>query len=237
MTKDSVIEDRVGVVHSFEPLGSFDGPGLRTVVFLSGCPMRCKYCHNPDMLQGGGEKMTARQVVEKCMRYRAYTKGGGVTLSGGEPLMQGEFTESLLELFRQKRVHTALDTAGSIYNERALSLASLVILDIKQTASQAFEELCSYPWDNTMRTLEYLKKKRKRFWVRQVIVPGITDGEDNVRRLKEMAKGAEKIELLPYHTMGVHKWEKLGIAYPLSGVKEPTKATMDRLNGIISGKE
>lgn len=225
-----------GYVHSFEPLGSFDGPGLRTVVFLSGCPMRCKYCHNPDMLFSQGEEMSVSQVLDKCDRYRVYTKNGGVTLSGGEPLMQGEFTRQLLSELNKRKVHTALDTAGSFYDEEALSLASLVILDIKHTLEEEFEKLCAYPWDNMKRTLEFLKRRRKKFWVRQVIVPGITDTEDNIRRLKEMAKGAQKVELLPYHTMGIHKWEKLGIDYPLKGVIPPSKATMEILNNIIHGE-
>ncbi len=226
--------ENFGYVHSFEPLGSFDGPGLRTVVFLSGCPMRCKYCHNPDMFgEASGEKMSVNAVVEKCLRYRAYNRGGGVTLSGGEPLLQTEFVTDLLKAFKVRRGHTALDTAGSVYSEEALSLASLVILDIKHTNEAAFKELCGFSPDNMLRTLEYLKKQRKRFWVRQVIVPGITDGEDNIRKLKVMATGAEKIELLPYHKMGVYKWEKLGLSYPLAGVSEPTAETMQRLNALL----
>ena len=225
-----------GYVHSFEPLGSFDGPGLRTVVFLSGCPMRCKYCHNPDMLGGGGgEKMSVSAVVEKALRYRAYNSGG-VTLSGGEPLMQEEFVVGLLRELKKKRIHTALDTAGRVYCEEALSLASLVILDIKHTDEAAFKELCGFAPDNMLRTLEFLKKKRKKFWVRQVTVPGITDGEDNIKKLKQMAFGAEKIELLPYHTMGVYKWEKLGLSYPLEGVKEPSPETMNRLNALLNDR-
>ena len=230
-------DELIGYVHSFEPLGSFDGPGLRTVVFLSGCPMRCKYCHNPDMFgAAGGEKMTVGEVVDKCLRYRAYNRGGGVTLSGGEPLMQERFAAELLREFKKRRIHTALDTAGSVYSEEALSLASLVILDIKHTDEAAFKELCCFSSDNMLRTLEYLKKKRKRFWVRQVIVPGITDGEDNIKKLKAMAKGAEKIELLPYHTMGVYKWEKLGLSYPLANVSEPSAETMQRLNALLNDR-
>lgn len=223
-----------GYVHSFEPMGTLDGPGLRTVVFLSGCPMRCKYCHNPDALTfGGGKEMSAEQVVERCLKDRAFTARGGVTLSGGEPLMQGEFTREILYLLKKKRVHTALDTAGSIYDEKALLLARLVILDIKHTDEKEFEKLCGYTMDNTLKTLEFLKRKKLAFWVRQVTVPGITDGAENLKKLATLSRGAEKVELLPYHTMALHKWEKLNLDYPLKGVKAADSELMARCNSQL----
>ncbi len=233
MTLKQATEKEVyGFVHSFEPVGTHDGPGLRSVVFLSGCPMRCKYCHNPDALSfGGGERKSARQVAERCLKDRAFTSG--VTLSGGEPLAQGEFTREILRLLRKKRVHTALDTAGSVYDEAALELAGLVILDIKHTDEREFEKLCGYKMDNTLKTLQFLKRKKIPFWIRQVIVPNITDGSENLKALASLSFGAEKVELLPYHTMGVHKWEKLNMPYPLAGVKAADSELMQKCNAEL----
>lgn len=225
-------EEAKGFVHSFEPLGAFDGPGLRCVVFLAGCPMRCRYCHNPDMLESGaGKLMSVKEVADRVCRDRAYIEG--VTLSGGEPMLQREFTLELLKTFKRRRLHTALDTAGSVYDERILDLSSLVILDIKHTDKGEFARLCGYDADNTFKTLEYLKKSGKPFWIRQVIVPGITDGEKNIRALARMSEGAQKAELLPYHTMGVDKWEKLGLSYSLYGVSPPSKEDMARAEGVL----
>ncbi len=227
-------EEVYGYVHSFEPVGTHDGPGLRTVVFLSGCPMRCKYCHNPDALAfGGGERTSAEKVVERCLKDRAFTSGGGVTLSGGEPLAQGEFAKEILRLLKRKRVHTALDTAGSVYDEEALTLAKLVILDIKHTDKDEFQKLCGHKIDNTLKTLEFLKRKKIPFWIRQVIVPNITDDSNNLKELARLSLGAQKVELLPYHTMGVHKWEKLNMPYPLSGVKAADKDLTERCNAEL----
>lgn len=225
----------LGRVHSFETLGALDGPGLRVVVFLSGCPMRCKYCHNADAMTGDGEIMSADAVVEKCLRYRAYTQDGGVTLSGGEPLFQTDFAVDILKKLKKRRIHTALDTSGSVYSEQALSAADLVILDIKHTEAAEFEKLCGFPTDNTLKTLEFVKRNKIPFIVRQVIVPGITDGEENLKRLSEMAEGAERVELKPYHTMGVYKWEKAGLNYGLKGVPAASKEVMDRANAILEG--
>ncbi|MCI8613297.1 MAG: pyruvate formate lyase-activating protein [Clostridia bacterium] len=224
--------DIYGCVHSIEPVGAHDGPGLRTVVFLSGCPMRCKYCHNPDAAVGGGARMSAKEVVDRCLKDRAFTNG--VTLSGGEPAMQRRFALEILKSLKRRRIHTALDTSGSVYDEEILKACSLVILDIKHTDAAAFENLCMHGADNTFKTLAYLKKNRIPFWVRQVIVPGITDGEENLKNLAQLSVGAEKVELLPYHTMGIAKWEKLGLDYPLKGVPAADDALMKKCNEIFS---
>lgn len=223
-----------GRVHSFETLGALDGPGLRTVVFLSGCPMRCRYCHNADALfPDSGAEMTVDEVVRKCLRYRSYQKNGGVTLSGGEPLLQAAFTTALLKAFKKHRVHTALDTAGSVYCEEALINACLVLLDVKHTDAEQFEKLCAYPMDNTLKTLRFVQEHKIPFWIRQVIVPGITDNEQNLKRLAALSRGAQKVELKPYHTMGAYKWERAGLQYTLDGVPAASNECMERVNRIL----
>lgn len=209
----------MGRVVQFEHLGALDGPGLRSVIFLAGCPIRCKFCHNADMLDPrAGREMTVEAVLAETARYADYCTGG-VTLSGGEPLLQTEFAIGLLSAYKAAGVHTALDTAGTVYSEAALTLADIVLLDIKHTSPEGFYALTGGDMAATLQTLAYLRAHRKRFWIRQVMVEGITDREEQLLRLKEMAAGAEKIELLPYHTMGAGKWSALGIEPPLKGMR------------------
>lgn len=229
-----------GSVHSFETLGALDGPGMRTVVFLSGCPMRCRYCHNPDTWEKDGKNiMNAAEVFQRIKRMKPYFgKSGGVTLSGGEPLLQTEFAIEIFWLCKEDGIHTALDTSGAIITaqtETLLDLTDLVICDIKHTDKEAFGELTSYSMDSLLAFLKLCKKLSKRLWIRQVIVPGITDNEENILMLKDMATkyGAEKIELLPYHSHGVYKWEALGIPYSLHGTEAPTKEKMQQLNDLL----
>lgn len=219
-----------GYIHSIESLGTFDGEGLRTVVFFAGCPMRCIYCHNPDTFeQSGGNLVEAEQVADKVARYKNYIRRGGATLSGGEPLMQAEFALELVRLLKDRGIPTALDTAGSVFAPEVIDECEMVILDIKHADEKKFREICGMKMDNTLKTLDYLKKTKKRFWVRQVIVEGITDDAMQVKRLAEMSAGAEKIELLGYHTLGLSKWEKLGLDYKLSGMKDFDR---QRLSGL-----
>lgn len=226
-----------GRIHSYETLGALDGPGLRTVVFFQGCPLRCLYCHNPDTFDpSAGRLVTAREVTAFVSRYKNYFgREGGVTLSGGEPLLQEAFCYDLMRLMRLEGIGVALDTAGSVYSERCLDAADVVLLDIKHTDPTAFTALTGGKADNTLRTLDYLRSHGKRFWIRQVIVPGVTDGEDNVRALKALSRGAERVELLPYHTMGRVKWERLGLKYALDGIDPPDGETMTKLKKILEG--
>lgn len=213
---DSPYLDVKGRIASFEHLGCLDGPGLRSVVFLAGCPIRCVYCHNADMLDAGsGYEATVRQVVDELARYEAYCTGG-VTLSGGEPLFQTDFARAISAALHERGRHVALDTAGTVYSEAALSEADLVILDIKHTAADGFRRVTGGSIDNTLKTLGYLKKIKKPFWIRQVIVEGYTDSPEQILALKALAEGAEKVELLPYHTMGKNKWKE---PYPLGDMK------------------
>lgn len=220
-------------LHSIETLGALDGPGIRTVLFTAGCPMRCKYCHNPDTWQGG-EMRDERELADFCARYKPYYgKTGGVTLSGGEPLLQKEGVVRLLDELRARGIHTAVDTGGGIFCPEALERADLILLDIKHPDAQKFYELTGVTQDALRKTLNWLRAHKKRFWVRHVCVPALTDTEENVLAVKKMAEGAEKIELLAYHTMGIQKWEKLGLAYPLQGVPPLSNEKLQELNRIL----
>lgn len=223
-------------IHSIETLGALDGPGIRTVIFFTGCPMRCKYCHNPDTWTGGEER-DEEELADFCVRYKPYYgSDGGVTLSGGEPLMQKSGAVKLLKCLRERKIHTALDTGGGVFCPEAFELSDLTIIDIKHYDAEKFRSLTGVAQGELVKSLEYLREHGKRFWVRHVCVPGITETAEDIKKIKEMAAGAEKIELLPYHTMGVHKWEKLGLSYPLKGVPPMTKEKLDELNGFLNGK-
>lgn len=224
-------------IHSIETLGALDGPGIRTVLFFSGCPMRCMYCHNPDTWQGG-EARDEIELADFCARYKAYYgKTGGVTLSGGEPLMQAAGAVRLLHALHERGMHTALDTGGGVYCPEALAAADLILLDIKHPDPDEFLRLTGVRQDALVKTLVYLRAHGKRFWVRHVCVPEITDTAETVLQVKAMAAGAEKIELLPYHTMGVHKWEKLGLSYPLIGVPPLSDRKLRELNAVLNEEE
>lgn len=229
-----------GRVHSFESFAASDGPGIRFSIFLSGCPMRCVYCHNPDTWdRSGGSEYSADEIVKKVLRFKPYFKnGGGVTISGGEPLMQAEFLTELLKNLKKESIHTAVDTSGFYLNDsvkEALLYTDLVILDIKHTDAEGFKKITKQENKNLLRFLDYMKEIQKPLWIRQVIVPGLTDSEEQINKLKETVKGANvlRIELLPYHTLGVFKWENLKIPYELKDVSPPTDEKMQTLRKII----
>lgn len=237
-------KDVFGFVHSFETLGALDGPGIRTVVFLSGCPMRCAYCHNPDTWQlTDGTKMSAQEVVRRVKRYQPYFgEKGGITLSGGEPLLQTEFSAEIFRLCQKEGISTVLDTSGAVVNEHTemlLEQTDLVMLDIKHTEAEAFHALTQYSMEPLLCFAQRCKTKQKRLWLRQVTVPGITADEENIYKLRDFARQfhAEKTELLPYHEHGVFKWERLGVPYTLSDTKPPEEALMKHLNQILLEKQ
>jgi len=223
-------------VASIETLGALDGPGLRTILFLQGCPLRCKYCHNADMLPfKGGTKWAISDLIKKCEQYKSfYGTNGGVTISGGEPLAQGEATYNLIVALQKKGIHVALDTSGFPYSEKLIAAADLILLDVKHTEPEGYLQLTSVPIDSMLKTLDYIKKIKKPFWVRQVTIPTITDSDEQVLKLKELSQGAIKIELLAYHKMGIKKWKAQGIPYPLDGVPAATAEIMDRARAIIN---
>lgn len=228
-----------GKIHSIETMAAVDGPGIRFAVFMQGCPQRCIYCHNPDTWKAsGGEEMTAEEIVKKVVRYKAYFgKDGGITVSGGEPFMQPEFLTELLRLCKENGIHTAVDTCGFYLDDKvkeALLYTDLVLLDIKHTNADAFKKITKQDFSHTLKFLDYMKDIQKPLWIRQVILPGYTDSEEQINALVDLVKGArvEKFELLPYHTLGVSKWEELGIPYEIPEITPPDNEKMKTLRKI-----
>lgn len=227
----------IGRIHSFESFGTVDGPGIRFVLFLQGCPLRCQYCHNPDTWASGGKEYTAEEVVAQALRYKSYFGDkGGVTATGGEPLAQIDFVTELFTLLKAKGVHTCVDTSGFTFNpdsaasvekhKKLLSVTDLVLLDIKHIDDDACKKLTGQSNAHTLAFAKFLSDNGVPMWIRQVLVPDITDGEDSLLRTRQFIDGlktVEKVEVLPYHTMGEVKYQKLGIDYPLQGVQPPSK--------------
>jgi len=234
-----------GRVHSIESMGLVDGPGVRTVVFLQGCKLRCSYCHNPDTwAMDGGTEYTPEELLRKIMRFKPYFErsGGGVTFSGGDPLLQPEFLLEMLKLCKGKGIHVALDTAGYGFGEydEILEYTDLVLLDIKHVDDIGYKNLTGKSKHGLDQFLEALERSNTKVWIRHVVVPGITDSEEHIEKLKEIIKtikNVEKVELLPYHTLGVQKYEKLGIPYRLENVepmdKDYTKQLEKQLNDFL----
>lgn len=231
-----------GSIDSVETMGLVDGPGIRYVVFLQGCKLRCLFCHNPETWKMEEKNMTtAEELIDKIKRYKNYFgKEGGVTFSGGDPLCQPEFLLECLKQCKQEGIHTCLDTSGvgcnkEIYPE-ILSYTDLVILDIKAVTPEAYKKMTGYPMKDFLEFLELCQKLEKKLWLRQVIVPGINDTEEYILELKKYIKNiknVERVELLPYHLYGVEKYKKLGIPYRLDGVPAMKKEDLDKLNQIL----
>lgn len=230
-----------GFVHSIETMGLVDGPGTRTIFFLQGCPLRCAYCHNPDTQKAvGGEAMTPERIVEIAGRYRSYHgEEGGVTFSGGEPLLQGEFVYACLKLLKREGYNTCVDTSGfgnPRYYSKILPLVDTLILDVKAFDAASFEELTAIDgFDLYLKFLASLDEHgfRGQIWVRHVMVPGYTDNEESMREfirlLKPIRARVDRIEILPYHASGVKKYEELGIPYRLEGVEPMDKGRAKEL--------
>lgn len=230
----------VGLVHSVESLGTLDGPGLRYVVFLQGCSLRCRYCHNPDTWNlKGGRSTDSEDLVKEILGYRNFIAKGGVTISGGEPLKQPEFTLHLIKRLKEEGLHTALDTAGSVPLELVkpvLDAADLILLDIKSLDDKQCFSLTGMGNANTLATLAYCQSIGRKVWIRHVLVPGWTLDE---RRLEELAafltafSCIEQVELLPYHSMGRYKWEQLNMQYSFKEVPEPTAKELRMARSIF----
>lgn len=228
-----------GNIDSFESMGLVDGPGVRFVVFMQGCPLRCAYCHNPETWSDEKKiQITPEELVQKILRYRTYFgEDGGVTFSGGEPLHQPEFLLEALKECKEYNIHTCLDTsgAGEEYDE-ILDYCDLVILDVKELDEEKYKKLTGKSMDWFKKFLALCQKKEKKLWLRQVIVPGYNDTEENVLKLKEFAshlKNVEKIELLPYHSMAKEKYKKLGIKYRLENVLDMNKERCKELEKML----
>lgn len=236
-----------GYVHSLESFGSVDGPGVRYVIFLSGCNMRCQFCHNPDTWKmEGGSRMTPSDLLSKALRYRSYWGGkGGITVSGGEPLLQIDFLTELFRLAKEAGVHTALDTSGAPYTreepwhtkwQELMKYTDLVLLDIKQIDEAAHRKLTGRTNANILQMAQDLSEMGKPVWIRHVLVPGGSDRDDYLHRLADFIhtlKNVERVEVLPYHTLGVFKWEQLGIPYPLEGVRPPSPERIQNAREIL----
>ncbi len=225
-----------GYIDSIETFGLVDGPGIRTVVFLSGCKLRCLYCHNPEMWKMKGLEITSDELVKKILRNKPYFKrnNGGVTFSGGEPMLQKDFLIETCKKLKQEQIHIALDTCG-VGNgdyEEILQYVDLVILDIKHPDPIGYQKLTGYPIEESERFIEVLNKSSKPIWIRQVIVPGIMDNEEYLENLSKYIhkiKNVEKVEFLPFHHLGFEKYEKLNIINPLKNTPEMDTQKCDEL--------
>ncbi len=231
----------IGRVNSFQSLGTVDGPGIRFVVFFQGCNLRCSCCHNPDTWNlTDGKPFTPEEIVKKAERYREYFgEVGGITLSGGEPLVQSEFASEIFSLCKKKAINTCLDTSGSIINQsvdKLLDLTDYVLLDVKYTNDENYQKYVGCEFKKVLQFLEILEKKRIKTTIRQVIIPTINDTKENVLALKKIAKKyscVQKIELLPFKKICQSKYDNLGIAFPFREINEPTESTMNTLNSYL----
>ena len=225
-----------GSVDSIESFGLVDGPGIRTVVFLSGCKLRCKYCHNPEMWKMEEANYTAEELAKKVLKNKPYFRRnqGGVTFSGGEPLLQSEFLIEVCKILKKEGIHIALDTAG-VGNgdyEELLSTIDLVLFDIKHVTEEGYRNLTGLEMDSSLKFIESLNQSGVSVWIRQVIVPGIMDNDSYLEKLSSVLKtikNIERIEFLPYHTMGKEKYKKLGISYPYEDLEEMNKEKCEEL--------
>ena len=233
-----------GRIHSLQSLGTVDGPGVRCVVFVQGCPLRCICCHNPDTWDfSGGEEIETDELCRRILRFKTYFgKNGGVTVSGGEPLMQAKFVEELFRKLKEQGIHTALDTSGCILNDdvqKLLDVTDLVLLDHKYPTEEGYFANTRAHLADVEAFLEELDRRIIPTWLRRVIIPGFTDSEKSVRSLNETARSfrcVEKIELLPFRNLCREKYEALKIPFPLADTVPPTKEKIDGLYGFLDEK-
>lgn len=233
-----------GRVHSFETFGAVDGPGIRFVVFMQGCALRCKYCHNRDTWDiRGGSEYTVEEIMEKALRCKPYmdaTDNGGITVSGGEPLLQASFVTELFKVAHKAGMTTCLDTSGNYYIdeeiEELLRHTDYVLLDIKHIDAEKCRKLTGFSNVNELDFARYLSSHKIKIWIRYVLVPGYTDDEQDLiktRQFIDTLKTVERVEALPYHDYGKDKWTSLGFKYPLEGVKTPTPEEIKKAKDIL----
>lgn len=231
-----------GKVHSIQTMGTLDGPGVRFVLFMQGCNLRCKCCHNPDTWSiSGGTEYSPCDILNKLIRYREYFGDeGGITLSGGEPLLQAEFAYELFKLCHKENINTCLDTSGSIFNDdikKLLSVTDRVLLDIKYTDDNSYKENVGCSIEPVLKFLLYLDKCNIPTTLRQVIIPGFNDNEENMLKIKEYAshhKCVDKIELLPFRKICQTKYDNMNLIFPFANINEPDINTMNKLKELIS---
>ena len=233
-----------GRVHSLQSLGTVDGPGVRFVVFFSGCPLRCKCCHNPDTWNfKSGSEYTAKEIVSKVERYKSYFgKNGGITLSGGEPICQAEFAAEIFRLCKEKGINTCLDTSGAVLNDAVIKLLSLcdrVLLDIKYTDGELYKENVGMTYENALEFLDIIQKMNIPTTVRQVVIPGINDSEENFHALEEIINihpCVDSLELLPFRKICQIKYDEMGISFPFSNIEEADNRTVKNIENILRKK-
>ena len=236
-----------GYIHSLESFGSVDGPGVRYIIFTTGCAMRCQFCHNPDTwIMSKGTEYTADELLNKAIKYRSYWgKEGGITVSGGEPLLQIDFLTELFEKAKEMGIHTTLDTSGNPFTreepffskfERLMKSTDLILLDIKHIDDEQHKILTEQSNKNILDLARYLSDINKPVWIRHVLVPERNDKDEYLIRLREFIdtlQNVQKVEVLPYHTLGVYKWQELGYEYKLEGIEPPTKERVDNARKIL----
>lgn len=236
-----------GYIHSTESFGTVDGPGIRYVVFMQGCPMRCKYCHNPDTWDvKNGKEIEIDDILKEYESYRPYLKDGGITATGGEPLMQMDFLIELFERANEKGIHTCLDTSGITFNDksplllqkfnRLMKVTNLVMLDIKHIDPALHLDLTGQQNNNVLAFAKYLDKNNIPLWIRHVVVPTITDDKKHLEELGYFIGGLSNIkalDVLPYHDMGKNKYEELGMKYPLANIKSLDKSEAIKARDFI----
>ena len=237
----------IGNIHSIESFGAADGPGVRYIIFLKGCHMRCQYCHNPDTwAKTGGEQQTPEQVLVKALRYKNYwKKNGGITVSGGEALLQIDFVTELFKLAKAKGVNTCLDTSGNPFTREEpfftkfnelMEYTDLLLVDIKEINNERHIALTGRSNENILDMAKYLSEINKPMWIRHVLVPERSDYDEDLIELDRFIStlsNVYRVEILPYHTLGVFKWEELKIPYQLEGIKPPTKERVDNAKRLL----
>ncbi len=237
-----------GYIHSNESFGTVDGPGIRYVLFMQGCPLRCLYCHNPDTWGSGGKEITVQEVMQQYERNKYFYKKGGITVTGGEPLLQLDFLIELFRTAKKKNIHTCIDTSGAVFNsenkqlidkfDELMQFTDLVILDIKHMDSEKHKILTGKTNENILQFAKYLNKKNITMWISHVIVPGYTDDERELKSLGEFIaplKNVKGLNVLPYHNMGKVKYEKLDIDYKLKDIPPVSNEKAQWAKGIILG--
>lgn len=240
-------KERKGYIHSLESFGSVDGPGVRYIIFMSGCVMRCQYCHNPDTWNmRAGTPYTADVLLKQAKKYRSYWGSkGGITVSGGEPLLQIDFLTELFQKAKKEGIHTTLDTSGGPFTMKEpffkkfgdlMQVTDLILLDIKHIDDEQHSLLTGYTNKNILALATYLSDIQKPVWIRHVLVPGRNDQDAYLKRLDAFIstlKNVEKVEVLPYHTMGTYKYQELGLEYPLKGVKPPGRERIENAERLL----
>lgn len=232
----------IGRIHSIETCGTVDGPGIRYILFTQGCPLRCKYCHNPDTWKmNDGKEEDTTSLIQDIKKYKSFMNcsGGGITVSGGEPLLQPDFVKDLFMKCKSEGIHTCLDTSGFVDIQKAdpvLDYTDLVLLDIKSFNPDVFKDLTGVPLDLTLAFANHLKERNIPVWLRYVFVPNLTDNKKDIEDLAKFLStlpNVQRVDLLPFHKMGEYKWEQLGYEYSLLDTEQPSRSEIEMAKNIF----